>query len=477
VSHASAVHAATAALVEYAVGSSWSGFPPEVQAAGQAILLDTLGAMVGARSLSLTVAAPLLRYAELEGGAPRASIVGQERMTGPALAALVNGTLAYGLDIESIHGPSITHAAAVVVPAALAVAEATGCSGADLLAAIVVGLDVADRVSRAISPRALYDRGLHPSSVAGTPAAALAAARLLGLDAAAARRALGLAASQASGLMAWESDPTEHARPFNCGIAARNGVTGAMLASAGFGGPEDALEGEHGLLGAFGDERTDGNILAEELGTTFAVLETQIKAYACCAFLQPGVNAVVALREANGVQPDEVESITLHFPKGGASIIDDNPVRSHNTQYVLAVALHDLDVTFDDLAADRRLTEPALAALSHKVQVVHSEPLDPEFPARYTSRVVIGLKDGREVESLVTYPSGHPNNPLTPDQLRAKLERLATPVVGAPTVQALLGEIETIAEAPSVKPLMALLRRGPIQAPASTSGLAGNVNR
>jgi 2-methylcitrate dehydratase PrpD len=463
-SDAPAVGSATAVLVEYAVASPTASLPPDVQRQASAILLDTLGAMLGACSPDLTIAAPLLRYVALEGGEPRASIVGQTRKTGPALAALVNGTLAYALDIESIHGPSITHAAAVVVPAVLAVAEAYGRSGADVLGAIIVGLDVADRVSRAISPRAMYDRGLHPSSVAGTPAAALASARLLGLDVATARRALGLAASQASGLMAWEHDATEHSRPFNCGIAARNGVTSAVLASVGFGGPEDALEGSHGLLGAFGDARTEASILAAGLGSEFAVMDTQIKRYACCAFLQPGVNAVVALREGQGIHPDDVDEITLHFPRGGAPIIDSNPVRSHNAQYVLAVALHDLDVRFDDLAVDRRLDEPALAALSKKVRVVHSVPLDPEFPARYTSKVVLGLKDGRAVESLVTYPSGHPRNPLTDTELRAKVARLAVPVAGEQAVQALVETVGGIGTAPSIEPLMALLRQSAARA-------------
>jgi 2-methylcitrate dehydratase PrpD len=458
---------ATAALVNYAIGSPFASLSPAVRRAAADILLDTVAAMIGACSTDLTIAAPLTRYANLEGGEPRASIVGQARRTGPALAALVNGTLAYALDIESIHGPSITHAAAVVVPAVLAVAEATGRTGADVLAAIVVGLDVADRVSRALSPRALYDRGLHPSSVAGTPAAALASARLLGLDATATQRALGLAASQASGLMAWEHDSTEHARPFNCGIAARNGVTSALLASVGFGGPEDALEGAGGLLGAFGDARTQAAILAEGLGSEFAVLDTQIKRYACCAFLQPGVNAVLELREREGVLLDDVDEITLHFPRGGAPIIDNNPVRSHNAQYVLAVAMQDLDVTFDDLAVDRRLAEPGLASISQKVRVVHSEPLDPEFPARYTSKVVLGLKDGREVESLVTYPSGHPRNPLTVTELHEKVARLVVPVAGEAVLRGLLAEVDGIAAATSIEALMALLRHSPVYAGAT----------
>ena len=466
-------HPATDALVEYALHETPGGLPEDVARAALEILLDTLGAMIGARAPDLSISQPLLQYAALEGGEPRASIVGRPGKTGPALAALVNGTFAYALDIESIHGPSITHAAAVVVPAALAVAEATGQSGADLLNAIVVGLDVADRVSRALSPRALYDRGLHPTAVAGTPAAALTAARLLGLDPLKAQRALGLSASQASGLMAWEHDETEHSRPFNCGIAARNGVTSALLANAGFGGPAGALEGDGGLLGAFGDARSTAALLAEGLGRRYAVAETKIKRYACCAFLQPGVNAVVQLSSEHGVSAADVDEIALHFPRGGASIIDANPVRSHNAQYVLAVAMQDREVMFEDLIVDRRLREPALDALSQRVRVVYSEPLDPEFPDRYTSQVMLTLRDGQRLEKLVTYPIGHPRNPLTPADLRAKVERLAVPVVGEATVASLVAEVEGLWQADSIEPLMALFRSEPIQAAAVATATVG----
>ena len=448
----------TAALVEYALGMDAAALPAAVASAGRAILLDTLGAMLGACAPSVTVTAPLLRYARAEGGLPCASIVGHDVQLGPSLAALVNGTLAYALDIESIHGPSITHAAAVVVPAALAVAEATGAAGAELLAAIVVGLDAADRVSRAVAPRAMYDRGFHPSSVAGTPAAALAAARLLRLDTEAAHRALGLAATQASGLMAWEHDPTEHARPFNCGIAARNGVTAALLAAQGFGGPPGAFEGAEGLLMAFGDGRTDAAILSEALGERFAATETSIKRFACCAFLQPGVNAVVDACLEHSIQAADVEAIELHFPRGGAAVIDDNPVRSHSAQYVLAVALLDGDVTFGDLAVDRRNSEPALAAISRNVRVIYSDELDPEFPDRFTSRAVIALRDGRPVQSLVTYPTGHPRNPLSPAALRAKFDRLASPVAGQAALDEIAALVDRIDSVTSTDRLMSLLR-------------------
>jgi 2-methylcitrate dehydratase PrpD len=448
----------TSALVDYVLHTRAHQLPEAARHATLRIVVDTLGAMLAASAAPQTLARLLNAYIEQEGGEPRASIVGRQQRTGPALAALVNGTLAYGLDLESIHGPSITHAAAVVVPACLAVAEACEATGEDTLAAIAVGLDAADRVSRAIGPRAMYARGFHPPAVAGAPAAALASARLLRLDPACSRRALGLAALQSGGLMAWETDPTEQSRAFNCGTAARNGVTAARLAAAGFGGPEDALAGPNGMLGAFGDAGSSAHVLVDGLGERFAACETQIKRFACCAFLQPGVDAMVELRTRHALRPADVAAITFEFPRGGAPVIDANPVRSHCAQYVLAVALTDGTVTFADLATDRRLTHPDLLAVAQRVRVVHSDELDPEFPDRYTSRVRLDLCDGRSLEKLVVYASGHPRNALSDAQVHAKFDGLVAPAFGSAHAQRVLRLTAELPAAESLVPLMAALR-------------------
>jgi 2-methylcitrate dehydratase PrpD len=468
---ATPLEAHTRALIDHVLRAQWDGLPAAAQQSTRLIVLDTLGAMLGACAPQHALARLLGAYAESEGGVPRASIVGQERQTGPSLAALINGTLAYALDMESIHGPSITHAAAVVVPACLAVAESEGCSGPDLLAAVTVGLDVADRVSRAIGPRAMYARGFHPSAVAGAPAAALAAARLLRLDSTRARRALGLAALQAGGLMIWEADPSEQSRPFNCGTAARNGVTAAVLAAGGLGAPENALTGHDGMLGAFGDPASNWSVLDEGLGEHFAATETQIKRFACCAFLQPGVEAIVGLKHEHTVDPARASAIMLEFPRGGAAIIDGNPVRSHCGQYVLAVALVNGNVTFDDLASDRRTSVPEIAAVAERIEVVHSDELDAEFPERYTSRVRLRLDDGQSFERMVVYPMGHPRNPLSEEQVAEKFRMLAAPVIGSARAESVMRIAANLPRETSIAPLMAALR-APV-APALQSGGRG----
>src|SRR5690606_4438176 len=135
------------------------------------------------------------------------------------------------------HPEGVLHPIAVMVPAALALCEHLGKPGRDLVAAVVIGCEMEYRLSMALGPVEQYHLGFHPSAVCGCFGAAAAAAFLLGLDEAQVTRAFGLAGCQASGLMAWESDETENSRPFQMGMAARNGVTAAMLAAQGFGGP------------------------------------------------------------------------------------------------------------------------------------------------------------------------------------------------------------------------------------------------
>jgi 2-methylcitrate dehydratase PrpD len=166
----------------------------------------------------------------------------------------------------------------------------------------------------------------------------------------------------------------------------------------------------------------------------------------------------VGLKDEHGLDQSQVASITLEFPSGGAAIIDGNPVRSHCGQYVLAVAFVKGNVTFDDLASDLRITVPEVAALAHRVTVVHSADLYEEFPACYTTRVRVQLRDGRSVERVVVYPVGHPRNPLSEDEVAEKFRTLAAPVIGAARAESIRRIAANLPREASIAQLMAALR-------------------
>ncbi|HYM70010.1 MAG TPA: MmgE/PrpD family protein [bacterium] len=425
----------TGALVDYLVRAGATRLDPAVDAEAKYMILDLAGACVVASSPRYAAGRLLGAFVDAEGGAPRASVFGRPQRTSLANAALANGTLGYYCDVEPHHPASVMHALAAVFPAALAVGEAGARGGRAVLTAAVIGVDVACRLSEALDPRALYARGFHPSAVAGAFGAAVAAGCLLDLDRVRWRNALGLASLQASGLLSWTSDHSEQSRPFNIGIAARNGVTAASLAALGFGGPTAVLEGKYDLFTAFSGVRRPAR-LTDGLGVHYATSALAVKRYSCCAFLHPGLDALTEILDRHGVTAGEIASIDFRFPRSGASVIDNNELRSHNAQYILAVAAVRRAITIDDILADQR-EDPEIARLSRSVRFVHDDALDAGYPEQYSTVVSITTADGRRHEARVDHAKGTPQNRMTHDEVAAKYRAMTAHAADPARVRAI----------------------------------------
>ncbi len=430
--------------------------PADVVDRTKEIIYDGLGALLSATSPRYDIGAVLRRFVRETGGTPEAQVFGTDLRTNCATAALVNGTFGYYCDVESHHPGAIMHAIAVLGPAALAVGERMHRSGKDVLAAIVVGIDAACRVSYALGGAALYARGFHPTCVAGTFGSLAAAARLYGLEGPALRHAFGLAGTEASGLLAWVSDDTEHSRPYNMGLASRHGVLAAHLASCGFGGPPAIFEGKYPLGRAFTGQWDEG-ALFDGLGTAFKVMEVAVKQYACCAFIHPGLDGLFEIMEQEGVRTGDIRRITLRYPAGGYHVIDGNPLRSHCAQYVLALAAHKGAVDFDDILHDRR-RDPGIKALAERVTVVGDTELDRTYPDLYRSIIEVETAGGRHTRD-VTYPKGSPERPLSRLELDRKFARLTADVVGPRRREEITEMVRRFEELPDVADLARLLRR------------------
>jgi 2-methylcitrate dehydratase PrpD len=439
--------------------------PKVVVAHAKLLLLDTLGAMLAASNPKYSGTRVLMEYARQVGGRPESSLVGQRGKTSCINAALVNGTLGYYCDIEPHHVGGILHAPAVMVPASLAVGEKLGASGARLLEAMILGIEVTCRVSYALNPTALYNRGFHPSAVCGAFGAAAAAGRLFRLNAKKTAIALGLALQQASGLLAWASDHTENSRPFNPGLAARNGVTAAYLAWLGFGGPPTPFEGKYDVFTAFSGERHAEALLAD-WGVHFYVPEFAYKQYSSCSFTHPGLDALLDLSRRHNLKSADVQDIALRFPKSGAHMIDDNELKSHCAQYILPVGLVFGRVMIDDILQDRR-KNPEVARLSANTRMVADPELDGGWPEAYASIVEITTTDGRHLSARVDHAKGTMDNPLRPEEIHEKYLRLATTVTTAAHAEQIADAVARIEREKDVAALAALLRNP--KAPARTA--------
>ncbi|MBW1962074.1 MAG: MmgE/PrpD family protein, partial [Deltaproteobacteria bacterium] len=222
---------ATEIIASYVSGFCFEDIPQEVVMRCKTVILDTLGVMIRA-SISKGASERILRFGSRFGRHGRSTLIGTNTKTDPITAALVNGTTAHDIiELDEVHGRANTHTAAVLVPAALAVTEDQAGSGKNLLSAVVLGFDIECRIGIALDNARVYGRAFHPTSIAGCFCAAVAAGHVLKLNKAQAQYALGLAGSQACGLIAWENESEHMSKSFQTGVAARNGVISPLAAN------------------------------------------------------------------------------------------------------------------------------------------------------------------------------------------------------------------------------------------------------
>ena len=233
-------------LARFALGSL-RDLPTPIVDQAMVLALDSLGSCLASSRQDFGRA--IVQVAERLGGPAESTLIGSKTKVGAPSAVLANATLAHGLDFDDTREDAIVHTGCVAVPTSLAVGEAVGASGRAVLEAIVAGVEVMCRVGLAV-PGRFHARHYHPTSLAGSFAAAAVAGRLHGLTEDQLVHAFGICGSQAGGIIEYLADGSWTKR-LHPGWAAHAGVTAALIAQAGFTGPETVFEGAHGFYQAF----------------------------------------------------------------------------------------------------------------------------------------------------------------------------------------------------------------------------------
>ena len=444
----------TAALADFCANVSIASLPAEVVERTPLLLLDLIGSIVRARS-EAAVAPPLLATVDAMGlGNGAARVFGDAATYAPAGAALLNGALGHALDFDDTHAAGTLHPGAPVIPAAIAAAEITGASGADILAAIVAGYETSCRIAIALPAGDHYARGFHPSATCGVFGAAAAAARIFGLDAAGISSALGIALSQSAGSLQFLADGAQ-TKPFQVGWAAMAGLTAATLARYRYKGPAEAIEGRHGFLQGYAPSPKPERVI-QDLGSVFELMHTGIKPYPSCRYGHAGIDAVLALRAEHGLQPDEVDSITYGLSHAGLLLVGApiehkrNPRNIVDAQFsapfVLSCALVTGAMGWD---CYQQLDEPVIRAMLPKVDCIHDPEIEAEFPTNMSGKISISAR-GQTFSRKVIVPLGEPSNFLGTEALLAKFTALAAPVLGADKADALARSALDLAALPEV---------------------------
>lgn len=449
----------TARIAQWAAQSPRTWSPAAIDAAERSIV-DTVACMIAGAPDEATRRVGAGAGAWGKGGL--ASRVGAAEGLDAPWAALCNATAAHALDYDDVLDPAASHVSAGLVPALLALAEEIDASGAALVDAYIVGVEVQECLAEAVN-MAHYALGWHTTLTFGAPSAAAACGRLLGLDAEAMRNAVSLATSLAGG---FKRQFGTNAKPFHAGLAAQHGIVAARMAAAGLTADPQAFEGERGFLDLMAGPGAAGFAAALRRleGTTPAVNAPGVwlKRYPCCASTHRAVDAVLTLcREHRLGHADIARIDTVVSEPAVRNLMYVRPGNEMQARFsmpfCLAAACIDGDLR---LATFRReaIGRADIAAFLPRVTMV----TDPEQPADMPSTVkswattTVTTADGRRFVLKVVDPKGYPDNPLSEAELEAKYRDCAS---GQPaSVGAAYTAWRRIAAAPKVRPVCAGLR-------------------
>jgi len=425
---------------------------PEIMHVAKRCLMNHCAvALYGSRDPSVNV---LLDLFADQGGNPQATVIGRRERLSQLDAALVNGYSGHVEDYDDTH-PTVIHPSSPIFPSPLAVSERQTTTGKDLLAAYVLGVEVACRVGNLLV--AHFREGAdfwHITNTCGVLGAASAAGRLLGLSERQLVWTLAVAGTQASGVReVFGSD----CKPFHAGRAAHNGLLAAMLVQRGFTGTDNIFTGPRGFLGAMAKDYDLGEI-TRDLGSHWELPANGLKPYACGAGNHAFIDAALALRRKPGVRPESIQHIHGSLRQFAPNLVrHQHPVSALDTKFsyfhAIAVALVDgeaLPQQFND--------EKAKDSVIHSIRDKITVSEDPSLPRR-TAVVAMTLTDGTTYTERIDHPTGTAENPLSDGQVEEKFRGLAGTVLPPDRVERatqLLWDFEKVSDVLEVLSLLAL---------------------
>lgn len=464
----------TALVADWIASTRYEHLPEQAVRFATDAITDCVGvALAGARE----PLGPILLSNIGSGTAPPGRgchLLGTDRKAGATDAALYNGTVSHALDYDDINHPAYSHPTAHLMPTLFALAESGPAtsgpelggrkpSGRDIILAYAIGFELHGKLGRSLNIgegiphlRGHYARGWHPTGTFGALSSAGAGARLLGLDAAGIRRALGVAGTAACGLRASFGTMS---KPLNAGLAAKNGVLAAQLAAAGFTSAEDILEDRFGFMNVL----SDGGWSAKpfnDLGAPWEITTEHglaLKPYPACGATHPAIEAALAVRAE--ISAEEIDSVYVgHNEVMRSVLVYDDPrtplEAKFSMQFCIAAALVNGSVNIASFS-DAVIADPRVRSMIGKIAVRVDERvrLNPEHGAI----VRVRLRSGREIEKIVALAKGKPARWMTRDDLFRKFSDCADATLGASGTLAVFELLQSLPAQPSIVPIISAL--------------------
>ena len=407
----------TRTLARFVIEHRYAEIPEKVRHEAARSILNWVGCAVGG-SRHETVERALAALAEFSGP-PQATVLGRGDRLDIMQAALMNGITSHTFDFDDTHLKTVIHPSGPVASAILALAEHEPVTGGDFVHAFILGVEVECRIGNAVYP-SHYDVGWHITGTAGVFGAAAATGRLLGLNEQQMVWALGIAATQSSGLREMFGTMT---KPFHPGNAAKNGLLAALLAQQNFTSSNQGIEAKRGFAHVLSTKFEPGEI-TERLGETWEIALNTYKPFACGIVIHPTIDGCIQLRNEHGLKAEEIESISL---KVHPLVLELTGRKTPQTGLEGKFSVyHSAAVAIIQRAAgeaeysDACVRDPKVVALRDRVTATVDRGMHED-----QAHIAIKLRNGKTVEKFVEHAVGSIAKPMSDADLDAKFRGLA----------------------------------------------------
>ncbi len=433
--------------IEFLHEARFSDLPPEIVVMAKRCLSDLLGVMAAGSQTKLTRLISRHATSQFAAGDKSASILFNGASVSPAGAALVNGMMIDSIDAHDGFRPAKGHVGCHVLPTLFAFYEMLGRNeGTEFLTDLVVGYEFGCRAAIALHATA---PDYHTSGAWGAVTSAALGSRILGLDYAATRHAIGIGEYHGprSQMMRVIDHPTM--LKDGSGWGAMAGVSAALLAQDGFtGAPAVTVEGD------------DVSQIWNNIGSEWLIMEQYFKPYPVCRWAQPATAAALTLAKDNSIEPDTIEKIEVFSFHEACRLAIREPIDTEQAQYSLpfpvAAALVFGKIGPKEIDGDSLSNERVLA-LSRSMQLSEIDAYNEAFPGARYSHVAIILNDGTRLVSDRHQAEGDPETPLSDAEIKTKFHSLADPVLGEARSSRIRNCIERLGKTASVSDLPAEL--------------------
>lgn len=414
-------------LVEYINKIKYSDLPQGVVRVTKKLILDTIGSIIYSSQKDWSkIIANIVQNYSYKGSS---TVIPFGFKTSSTAAALANGTMAHGFELDDGHISAKVHPGSVVIPAALAVSEQECVDGQSFILSVVMGYEVMCRISHALGPKNHIMRGFHPTGTTGPFGAAISAGKSIGLSDKQLSASLGIAGSLGSGIMRFSKDhykTGDMIKRLHAGRASEGGVLSAILARDGFEGPSNILEGTYGFCNVY-SENPEIELITENLGKSYEIMNIYIKPYPCCKTLLSIIDAVLELKQKSEIDINQVDSIQIigneklnNFHK--IFNIESTMMAQFSAPFCVALALTN-NIEDPNNYSKEVAKSIEIKKIMGKVQIIRDKKYDDIYDADGVE-VNIQLLNGDKLNTEVIYPKGHPKNKLSSKQIYNKFKVL-----------------------------------------------------